>query len=161
MPEEKTMVEEAGAVTAEEKTGEQGNNGEVEAVEPEKKYTDDDVDKIVARKIAAERKKMSKMFNDGLQEELEAREKDLLRRELRMDVKERLKVDGHPVELADLMNYNSKEDCEKSYNKVMEVLGIVSRIEAEEKARGITPKAYSSPDGPNFRQAFAPPKSNR
>lgn len=104
MPEERTMVEEAGAVTAEEKTGEQGNNREVEAVEPEKKYTDDDVNKIVARKIAAERKKMSKMFNDGLQEELEAREKDLLRRELRMDIQERFIAEGKPLQQESICN---------------------------------------------------------
>ncbi len=44
--------------------------------EPEKKYTDEDVDRIIAKKIAAERKRMSKLFNDEQQEsELDKREK--------------------------------------------------------------------------------------
>ena len=160
MPEEKTMVEEAGAVTAEEKTGKQGNNMEVEAVEPEKKYTDDDVNKIVARKIAAERKKMSKMFNDGLQEELEAREKDLLRRELRMDIQERFIAEGKPLQLLDCINYSSKEECEKSCEAIVKAFNEAVGTYAKEIFRGSTPKKGDS-NYSGFKQAFAPPKSNR
>ena len=62
----------AGASAAEDQEGTQGDqsgSGEGEpGQEPEKKYTDKDLDRIIAKKIAAERKRMTKLFNDDQQE---------------------------------------------------------------------------------------------
>lgn len=64
----------ANAGGVEENPGDQGQ---------ERKYTDADVDKIVARKIAAERDKATKKHDT----ELEQRERDVLRRELTMEAR--------------------------------------------------------------------------
>ena len=95
-------ADDAGASAAEDQEGTQGDkNGSGEGEpgqEQEKKYTDKDLDRIIAKKIAAERKRMTKLFNDDQQEsDLDKRERDVLRRELRADAKERLASEGLPV----------------------------------------------------------------
>lgn len=114
-------IEGAGASTAEDQEGAQGNQ-EGQHSEPEKKYTDADVDRIIAKKIAAERQRMQKLFTEEQQvSELETREREVLKRELKADAMDALIADGMPSSLATLMDYSSKEDFEKSYAEVTDV----------------------------------------
>ena len=87
--------------------------------EPEKKYTDADVDRIIARKIAAERRKLTREIDGQRESDLDAREKNILKRELQADVKANLAAAGLPVTLADLLNYESKEACDQSYDTLI------------------------------------------
>ena len=96
-------VDGAGAAS----TGEQAGSRE----DQEKKYTDADVDRIVAKKIAAERSKAAKQQN----EELEQRERNVARRELSLKASERLSESGFPKELSELMNFSNEEAFEESY----------------------------------------------
>lgn len=48
--------------------------------------------------------------------DLEAREKDLLARELKLDAKDMLKKADMPIELVGVLNLNSKEELENSFN---------------------------------------------
>lgn len=48
--------------------------------------------------------------------DLEAREKDLLERELKLDAQDMLKKEDMPVELVGVLKLNSKEDLESSFN---------------------------------------------
>jgi len=48
--------------------------------------------------------------------DLEAREKDLLSRELSLDAQDMLKKEDMPVELVGVLNLNSKEELESSFN---------------------------------------------
>lgn len=93
--------------------------GEAAEQKPERKYTDADVDRIIARKIAAERNRMKRIFNEEQQEsELEKRERDVLRRELMADARDALLNEGLPSSLAGLINYADKESFEQSYQEV-------------------------------------------
>ena len=101
-------IEGAGASTAEDQEGAQGNQ-EGQHSEPEKKYTDADVDRIIAKKIAAERQRMQKLFTEEQQvSELETREREVLKRELKADAMDALIADGMPSSLATLMDYSRK-----------------------------------------------------
>ena len=109
-------IEETQAAGAEEQAGAQGEQSEEIQDQPEKKYTDADVDRIVAKKIAAERKRIQKLFKAEQQEsEIEKRERDVTRRELMADAKDALVSDGLPSSLAKVMDYSDKEAYEKSY----------------------------------------------
>lgn len=48
--------------------------------------------------------------------DLEAREKDLLARELKLDAQDMLKKEDMPIELVGVLNLNSKEELENSFN---------------------------------------------
>lgn len=140
--------ESAGAVTAEETTGTHGNMEDMESqnrTPQEKKYTDADVDRIVKKKIANERKRMQKLFEEGQQEsDLDRREKELTKRELRADARDAIQENGLPACVADLLNYNSKEEYESSLNTAMNVVAEIRKAVDLEKATGRVPRSYSS-----------------
>lgn len=151
-------AEDAGTSTAETKEENQGNKeGQEPASEPEKKYTDADVDKIVAKKIAAERQRMQKLFIGEQQEnEIEKRERDVLKRELMADAKDALINDGFPSSLAMVMNYSSKEDFEQSYREVTDVFREAMQQEYKRRLSGNAPKVGSGNAKDPIAEAFAP-----
>lgn len=155
MEENKEMIEEVGAVTTEEQTGVQGEQSN----EPERKYTDADVDRIIAKKIAAERKRMSRLFNEEQAEnELLERERNVLRRELKADARDALIADNLPSSLANLLSYESKEDFENSYKEVSRLFkeAVEEGVKAVFKGQP-TPKAsYSYSGDAALKAAFAP-----
>lgn len=149
------MIENVDAVTTEEQTGAQGNEEQEPAVE--KKYTDADVDKIIARKIAAERKRMSKLFNEEQQEsELDIRERNVLKRELRADAKDALIEQGLPSSLANLLNYDSKDDYERSFEEVSTVFREAVQLGVKDALRGNVPHGRSNGSSVDMqiREAF-------
>lgn len=151
----------AEASTAEDQEGTQGDqngSGEAESGQkPEKKYTDEDVDRIIAKKIAAERKRMSKLFNDEQQEsELDKRERDVLKRELRADAKDTLTSQGLPSTLADLIDYSDKESSEKSLENVISIFREATAQGVKNALRGNVPRVGTSLSGKDpIADAFA------
>lgn len=148
-------ADDAGASAAEDQEGTQGELGQ----EPEKKYTDKDLDRIIAKKIAAERKRMTKLFNDDQQEsDLDKRERDVLRRELRADAKERLASEGLPVALADLINYSDKEESEKSLDEVTATFRAAVAQGVKDALKGNAPRVSTgsrATESDLIRSAFA------
>lgn len=131
------MIESVEDVTTE-KTAEVQDE---EKQSPAKKYTDEDVDRIIARKIAAERKRMSKLFNEEQQEsELEKRERAVLLRELKADAKDMLISEGLPSSLAGLLNYGSKEELNQSMTEVSAIFREAVQQGIKEKLRGEPPR---------------------
>lgn len=129
-----------------------GTEEQAEAqVDLNKKYTDSDVDRIVAKKIAAERSKAAKQQN----EELEQREREVLRRELVIEARERLADKQLPSSLVDLMNYGSKEEFEESYDKVTGVFTEVAKPKITGRVPHNPDSGYASRD--IIAGAFAPP----
>ena len=153
----------AGASAAEDQEGTQGDqNGSGEGEpgqEPEKKYTDKDLDRIIAKKIAAERKRMTKLFNDDQQEsDLDKRERDVLRRELRADAKDRLASEGLPVALADLIDYSDKEESEKSLDEVTATFRAAVAQGVKDALKGNAPRVSTGgrvTESDLIRSAFA------
>ena len=135
----------------------QGNETAQGTSEPQKvkKYTDEDVDRIVAKKIAAERKRAAKALEiDNQESDLEIRERNITKREMLMDVKERLEGDGLPAALANLISYESREDMDKSYKDVINVFNDCVAVGIKNAIRGTTPKTGSTSSDP-LQKAFA------
>ena len=156
-------VEEAQAAGAEEQAGGQGEKGAEGQEQPEKKYTDADVDRIIAKKIAAERKRMQKLFEGEQQEnEMEKRERDVTRRELMADAKDRLINEGFPSSLAGIMDYTDNDSFEQSYQNVTAVFKEAMGLEFKRRFSGQTPKANRGSreidQDKALANAFAPPK---
>ena len=127
----------------------------------EKKYTDEDVNKIIARKIAAERKRMSKLFNEEQQEsEIEKRERAVLLRELKADAKDALIEQGLPSSLSGLLSYGSKEEMEQSMKEIGTLFreavqqAVTDRLRGPVPTRGYPP--FSSSPEKALHQAFEP-----
>lgn len=158
MPEETivTTNETAGAAAASEPAGTTGAENEKTADVPEKKYSDEDLDRILAGKIARERRKLTDSINSQLAAELNEREQNILKRELRADAKDKLTTDGLPTALADCISYESKEAFDNSYSSVVKAFKEALIAGMNDRMRGVTPRACQS----NFsvdrvRDAFA------
>ena len=152
------VIEEVDAAAAEEPAGAETQPEEPKQQEQPKKYTDADVDRIIAKKIAAERKRMTKLFNEEQQEnEIEIRERNVLKRELAADAKDALIKEGLPYTLASLLNYDSKEDYECSYKEVTSIFREAIGLGIRDALKGDMPRTgrpWSGDDG--IRNAFAP-----
>lgn len=124
----------------------------------EKKYTDADLDRIIAKKIAAERARMSRMFQEGQQEtEMEKRERNVQIRELKADAKDALIADGFPYSLAGLLNYESKEAYEDSYREVTDIFRKAVEQTVKDRLRGSMPRTGTASLADHaIRDAFAP-----
>lgn len=127
------------AATTEENAGVQGE----EKQEAEKKYTDQDLDRIISKRISAERKRMQKLFNEEQQEsELEKRERAVLLRELKADAKDTLIERGLPSSLAGLLDYSDKESLDSSLDEVGRIFnaaveqGVKARLKGEPPRKG-------------------------
>lgn len=159
MPEEiiATTNEKAGAAAASEHAGtpEAENEKPVEA--PEKKYSDEDLDRILAGKIARERRKLTESISSQLAAELDEREHNILKRELRADAQEKLIADGLPPTLADCFNYESKDAFDSSYPSIVKAFKEALAAGINDRVRGYTPRhiSHSSFSGDRISDAFA------
>ena len=124
---------------------------------PEKKYSDEDLDRILAGKIARERRKLTESISSQLAAELDERERNILKRELRADAQDKLIADRLPPALAECLNYEDKEAFDKSYSSIVKAFKEALLAGMNDRMRGHTPKAtYSSSfSGDRVRDAFA------
>lgn len=135
-----------GTVTEEQKTGQQqGADQQHEEHQEEQKslrtFTEEEVNDIVRKRLNREREKLTRAFEEGTREsDLDERERKILRRELRADTLEKLAENGMPPGLADLVNYDSAEECEKSLATVSAVFNQAVNEAVKGKARQSTPR---------------------
>ena len=155
-------IEEAQAASAEEEAGARGEQDAENQGQTEKKYTDADVDRIVAKKIAAERKRLQRMFEGEQQEsEIEKRDRDVTRRELMADAKDALINDNLPSSLAKILDYSDKEAYERSYKDVSGIFREALQKVVKTAFAGEVPRAGGSlreSQAIALASAFAPPK---
>lgn len=139
---------------------EAGAQGVQQATEPEKKYTDQDLDRIIAKKIAAERKRMSKIFNEEQQlSDIEIRERNVQQRELKADFKDMLIDRGlHPA-FADILHVSDKAEAEKAIDLLDQCFQEALGREIKRRFRGEAPKRGSTSHGGDdpVSAAFKPP----
>lgn len=86
----------------------------------EKSYSEDEVNEIVQRRLARERKKFNKILDsDEFDKELIKREKAISLREMKADAKEFLSENNIPPVFIDLVNFDDRQKMEDSL-KVIE-----------------------------------------
>ena len=130
-----------------------------------KTFTQDEVNQIVQRRLAEERKRFKPLIDsseDDVKSLLE-REKEVTRREIELEAKERLQREGLPVDLMASFNLNSRGEFEDSYSHITSVfkpvLEIAVRDEINKRLRGELPKAArANIDVDPIRNAFLPPQ---
>ena len=134
---------------ADETAGEQGENPEGEE-QTEKLFTQDEVNKIVQKRLAKQNESFIKNFQNAQKmDELEEREKNITMRELKADTAEKLAAAGLPADLAKLVNYENKEACEESLKNVCDVFNASLGEALKISARQETPKeGYSGSSDP-------------
>ena len=148
--------EEVETVDTEEMTGAQDQEHE-DGEDPRKqlKYSDDDVDNIVKRRLAKERKRLAKQHEqDTAVNELDERERAITLRELKADAKDRLIEDDMPTSLAELLNYEDKQSFNKSYEDVTKIFAEAVRVQVA-KRLSHTPKRGDTFKSDPLKQAFA------
>ena len=134
-----------GTVTEEQKTGQQQEADQQHEERQEgqtspRTFTEEEVNAIVQRRLNREREKLTKAFEEGTREsDLDERERNILKRELKADTLEKLAENGMPAGLADLVNYDSAEECEKSLEIVSAVFNQAVNQAVKVKARQTTP----------------------
>lgn len=85
----------------------------------EKTFTQAEVDEIIRKRLARERRKTETESNtDGEQETGDDREKTLEERELRVMAKEKLLDSGMPSNLADVLRYSDEKSLEKAIEAI-------------------------------------------
>lgn len=140
----------------------------VEQEDPRKvlKYSDDDLDRIIKRRLAIQHKKFEKILNP-VESDLDRREREVTQRELKADGKERLLEAGLPADLIKLMNINDKESFEESYKTVTTLWDeaftqhkkdlVAPYLAGKPPLAGGTPKMYTRGNGGDpIKKAFAP-----
>lgn len=121
--------------------------------EEERTFTQKEVNDIVQKRLAKERERLSKVFQEEKQlSELEEREQNILKRELRADMIDELRKRGLPSRLADLLDYSSPENLEQSMDEVTTIFSSALGEKIRPYARQATPV-----DGTSHRAA---PKSD-
>lgn len=98
----------------------------------EKRFTQQDLDKIIERRLKRERDRITKMFTDP-NEELSKRERAIEEKEMRLDAKGILIKNDIPIEAIDLINYKDRETMQKS----IELLNKVGAMFKEQVTRKI------------------------
>ncbi len=123
-------------------------------------YTEEEVNNIIKSRISRERKRAARLQAEGSPErQLEEREKNILKRELKADAKDSLIEAGLPTGIADLLRYDSEDSFEDSYAKVTAFFQKeIEKAAADAErghSKGKTPKAVGgvSPDA-SLRRAF-------
>lgn len=132
-------------------------------------FTVDEVNEIVQKRLAKQKKNFEKN-NPGSNEEtsqeemskihdLEVREKNLHLREMKADVKDKLKGDGLPSDLVDYIDYSNDESIEKSYNNLK---GIFEKYKASIPktpfSTGMAHSSATSKEHDPIAEAFKPRK---
>lgn len=139
---------------------EKAGSDPVNSVEPEaeKKYTDADVDKIVAKRIARERERTKKiLLQDEQISELEKRERDVTIREMKATAAETLRKSGLPSQLANLLDYSGDtEQMIDSLNLIQDDFLEAVEMAVRDRVRGKTPPGSCGSVNPDqaLRDAF-------
>ena len=138
---------------------EQGNNlnepnTEVQENEEIKTFTQEQLNDIVEKRLAKERKRLRSMIEDD-----EAVKAELLKNRLQLSATKSLTNNGYPIDLVELMDYSSEDNYNTSYNRVVEVFDRALRKQIDKifksngRVPGKTNPALSEGSG-GLRSAF-------
>lgn len=116
-----------------------GNQGENQ--QQEKTFTQEQVNKIVEERLARERNKYENIRKGMSPEaaELTEREKNLTRREMTFEAKEKLQEMGLPLEAVGLLNLESSQTVKESTELLIKIMRSAIEAHVEARLRGGKP----------------------
>lgn len=124
----------------------------------ERMFTQKEVNEIIEKRLSREKKKIqgSLASLDPRETELETRQQMLEERERQFEAQVLFKQEGLPEEALELLNYDSKDACEKTIELVRTVFRANVMQEVDKRLRGDKPikKAPENDDSFNLRSAF-------
>ena len=129
------------------------NNEAPKGAEAEKTFTQQQLNDIVEKRLAKERKRLMGMIADD-----EATKAELLKNRLQLAATRKLTEEGYPIDLAELLDYSNDDTYNASYSKVVEVFdrALNKKINEKFKSYGRQPQSsnggYSGSD--SLRGAF-------
>lgn len=112
---------------------EPNTQSEGNGTQAERKFTQEDVNRIVSERLAKEKAKSSG------EADFAKREQELAQRELRMTAKEMLSEKGLPVHIFDALNCTDKETMEKSIETIEKAFNECKANAAKPNFRGFQP----------------------
>ncbi len=149
MNEELNQVEQE-TTQVEQETQLEGSNTQAEG----RLFTQDEVDKIINQRLSRERKKLEEVIKEHTETHLE-REREVLKRELRLDARGFLEEYRIPLDVLDLLDYTDKESCVASLEKVTTAMLKALEKAVNDRLRGDgPPKGGQGVIGDNLRKAF-------
>lgn len=112
----------------------------------EKTFTQEEVDKIVEKRLSRERKKFTSLLNGETPKEIELseREKAVELKELRLDMGELLKSKNLPAEALELLDYTNRKSCEKSIDVLKSIVDQAALELVNRSLRGSEPPKKST-----------------
>ena len=119
-------------------------------VNNEKTFTQEEVDEIVRKRLARERKRTGADGSLDGNNTGDDREKALELRELKLTAKEKLLESGMPVSLADILRYDDEESLEKA----IETIKNLEKNREAPKAWGQRQNGRKSSDADQIRKAM-------
>lgn len=112
----------------------------------QKTFTQEEVDKIVEKRLSRERKKFTSLLNGETPKEIELseREKAVELKELRLDMGELLKSKNLPAEALELLDYTDRKSCEKSIDTLKNIVDQAALELVNHSLRGTEPPKRST-----------------
>lgn len=124
----------------------------------EKTFTQDEVNDIVEKRLARERKKFSGILagKDPKELELDEREQVVARKEMQISALGSLSDMGIQKEALELLNYENEERLEQSLKVLQDVVNTAAANRVNELLKGGTPLKAVPQEAPdsNLRNAF-------
>lgn len=121
----------------------------------EKKFTQKELDQIIKLRLARERERIDKMLDKehnadqetkNKTEQIQMKEQELAKRELQLNVKSYILDNSLPNEIEELVDYSSKENCDKSLENVIKITNIIANKLLDEKLKGGAPLKKAKDD---------------
>ena len=106
-----------------------------------KMFTQEELNKIVQDRLARERSKYEKdIESSNKEQDINAREKELNTRILKLDAINTLKEKGLPIEILELLSFNSKEELDSKIDLYHTIFSTLVKAEVERRIPSIEPQ---------------------
>lgn len=140
-------TEQQGAADQTERSGAENKTPDVPEKGVAKTFTQEEVDKIVEKRLKRERQKFADVLNQGDPREaaMAERERAVTAKELRMEATETFMKEHLPADMLDLLNYTDKESCDQSIELVRRVFAANVHAEVDRRLMGGKPIKKAPP----------------
>lgn len=109
-----------------------------------KMFTQEELNKIVQDRLARERSKYEKdIESSNKEQDINAREKELNTRILKLDAINTLKEKGLPIEILELLSFNSKEELDSKIDLYHTIFSTLVKAEVDRRIPSIEPQGVT------------------